>query len=392
MLMYAQEFIITQCYVWHTEIIRTKSPVRTIVLPTRSITVNTWVSMHINRAPCLEFGRRSAHAYRTSKCGALGTYKSGPLGKRGGQTGQNGRLQWKPAVELVWNGSLQWNQSANRVITLQTGAGAGAVVGEGREGRKRRVRTHAVEMDGLSRPPQQSDSQLYVYSRAPLVEKPNCLHTTRASLCSHLSSHTVPHSSWWQNSTRPLLLLWPPTKRTSPSLHPLHPVGEKYDECCRQALVAKASFNADKMHSSIAKICIYPAGEGRQQLAVHRIQTPFPSGSQHLEQETLFFNVTVIGDCTSFTCARSKITEVVCALYQRCVRVSRIKALIYRKVLSQQFFVFEQAIDTRFQISPRFIRWALMVFGTAIFTFFYIFGFTVVPAPDLHVHRMKYGP
>ena len=46
-----------------------------------------------------------------------------------------------------------------------------------------------------------------------------------------------------------------------------------------KALVTKVSFTADKMHSSIAKICIYLAGEGRQQLAVHKIQTPFPAGS-----------------------------------------------------------------------------------------------------------------
>jgi len=42
---------------------------------------------------------------------------------------------------------------------------------------------------------------------SPLKSKRNCLHTTKAALLFHKSSHTVPHSPPWQNSTRPLLLL-----------------------------------------------------------------------------------------------------------------------------------------------------------------------------------------
>ena len=49
---------------------------------------------------------------------------------------------------------------------------------------------------------------------------PSCLQTTLASMLSHIWSHTVPHSSLRQISTRPSVLLAPPTSLTSPSVQP----------------------------------------------------------------------------------------------------------------------------------------------------------------------------
>jgi len=43
---------------------------------------------------------------------------------------------------------------------------------------------------------------------------PSCLHTTLASLLSHRSSHTVPHTPLIQISTLPALFTGPPTKRS----------------------------------------------------------------------------------------------------------------------------------------------------------------------------------
>ena len=59
-----------------------------------------------------------------------------------------------------------------------------------------------------------------LYSEIHLLPKyPSCLQTTAASMSSHSSEHTVPHSWSAQISTRPVVGVTPPTKRTSPSLH-----------------------------------------------------------------------------------------------------------------------------------------------------------------------------
>ena len=60
------------------------------------------------------------------------------------------------------------------------------------------------------------------------VGSPSCLHTTTAASLFQSSSHTVPHSASLQNSTRPLLLSNPSTKRTSPSSQTYGPT-EKQD-------------------------------------------------------------------------------------------------------------------------------------------------------------------
>ena len=49
-----------------------------------------------------------------------------------------------------------------------------------------------------------------------VVMNPSCLHTTLASLLSHPSSHTVPHSLLIQISTLPSKGLKPPDNLTSP--------------------------------------------------------------------------------------------------------------------------------------------------------------------------------
>ena len=54
----------------------------------------------------------------------------------------------------------------------------------------------------------------------PVVASPSCLQTTVASVTSHISSHTVPHSLFKHISTRPSALLAPPASRTSPCVHP----------------------------------------------------------------------------------------------------------------------------------------------------------------------------
>ena len=49
----------------------------------------------------------------------------------------------------------------------------------------------------------------------PPVNIPSCLHTTRASVSSQSSSHTVPQLPLWQISTRPSYSFLPPTSRMS---------------------------------------------------------------------------------------------------------------------------------------------------------------------------------
>ena len=71
--------------------------------------------------------------------------------------------------------------------------------------------------------------QLLLLAKNPLAMQvlvpagfsPNCLQTTPASVSSHIWSHTVPHSSFRQISTRPSKLLLPPTSLTSPAVHPI---------------------------------------------------------------------------------------------------------------------------------------------------------------------------
>ena len=50
----------------------------------------------------------------------------------------------------------------------------------------------------------------------PVVGKPSCLQTTSASLISHESSHTVPHTPLEHSSTRPSIGVVPPTSLKSP--------------------------------------------------------------------------------------------------------------------------------------------------------------------------------
>lgn len=54
------------------------------------------------------------------------------------------------------------------------------------------------------------------------VEKPSCLHTTLASGMPHSSSQTVPQVLPMQSSTRPSLVLLPPTSLRSPWTQPWH--------------------------------------------------------------------------------------------------------------------------------------------------------------------------
>ena len=53
---------------------------------------------------------------------------------------------------------------------------------------------------------------------SPSGRNPSCLQTTDASLLSQRSSHTVPHTLPKQISTLPSISVWPPTRRTSPSV------------------------------------------------------------------------------------------------------------------------------------------------------------------------------
>ena len=53
----------------------------------------------------------------------------------------------------------------------------------------------------------------------PAVGKSSCLQTTSASLISHESSHTVPHTPLEHSSTRPSIGVVPPTSLKSPVAH-----------------------------------------------------------------------------------------------------------------------------------------------------------------------------
>lgn len=52
-----------------------------------------------------------------------------------------------------------------------------------------------------------------------VVGRPSCLQTTTASFLSQKSSHIVPHTLFWQYSTRPSEVELPPTNLTSPFWH-----------------------------------------------------------------------------------------------------------------------------------------------------------------------------
>jgi len=80
-----------------------------------------------------------------------------------------------------------------------------------------------------------------------------------------------------------------------------------------KALVTKVSFTAVDMHSSIAKICTQQE-KGDNSLQCTKYKHHFLQGHSTWSIGNIIFGVTVMGDCTSFTCTRSKITKVVCAL------------------------------------------------------------------------------
>lgn len=62
----------------------------------------------------------------------------------------------------------------------------------------------------------------------PVGEKCSCLQTTLASVTSHMLSQIVPHSFLKQISTRPSVLLSPPTSLNSPTSHPIITYNNEY--------------------------------------------------------------------------------------------------------------------------------------------------------------------
>ena len=57
---------------------------------------------------------------------------------------------------------------------------------------------------------------IYMYNHLPVVAYPSCLHTTEASVASHVLSHTLPHTPPEQYSTLPSLLPCPAASLTVP--------------------------------------------------------------------------------------------------------------------------------------------------------------------------------
>lgn len=71
-------------------------------------------------------------------------------------------------------------------------------------------------------------NQVRVISFAlPATENPSCLQTTLASTLSHPSSHTVPHVSFRQISTRPSRSVLPPTSLVLFSVQPAREIKQQ---------------------------------------------------------------------------------------------------------------------------------------------------------------------